>query len=867
MCSGTGQSQIKTDSKTAPPISTTIEQSRQLTQDTALTGTQQVTQTNINQPPAPVLRQPQSLPAGQIIPPVQQQLTGQNVQPLQQRMEQTTDHAAPPLQLEEPPKEEQRDKEQQDDEQQENEQQEDKQQNEQQQEGQRQYASVTWERELRQMGTVEAMKHATGNQINLKKAQEKASETSQNIIKEFNIGKSVTSKSKWRREKAFEKKKKLYDGEEASAWREARNDQAWRNPDFQPQPVELGSMRNVIVQIMNFSSPLITFKDDEAFVESYKKHYIMLEDSGDLETALKGKTQADLDAVVPGFNIEKVREKAERYTGIRDYYRAKMDIISSPFYMVLRKGDTIRMTTIELTEAIDKCGEDRKELKQYLEAALRLKVLEEDGILNDRNKKRGFYACEQCVRWRAQRDNQDWRKSEDAPAVQPRALFANFADSKDLIEKMLNCPTDFMKYTDDIALMDHFEENYAVLDEFCSLKDVLAGKTQEELDKVTKGQKLEAVQKTVLKYIQIRDFYRAKMDIMSSPYFMVMSKRDTADLTIEQLEEQIKNCDLPEKKLYLEASLKLRLLADQDIYHNTKGKGALRVETSGGMSKTHGAYFAVGTLDKGLDKSLDFMKEGTTGKWKNNLSTMTLSTEEEGKIVGVEKRKAKQTTDSIKFMDVGVGAHARGRVVETGAYLSTLNKNGNASVRMDVGEVQASGKIGATLGFNWENGLTAEVGASATASATGARVSGTASYATDTKVGKFGAGIDGNAEFLTAKATGTLKAGRFDMMIGGKKETVSGIAAEVGAEASVFSGTATGHITLFGVKINVKATGNLIGAGVTAGGYLTTGKAGLTLGATLGMGGNLSLDFDATYWTDRIGKYFLGKLKKKMGVE
>ncbi len=829
MCSGTGQTgqtQIKQDSKTAQPILTTTQQTDQTVQDPLFTGAQQIVQPNVSQPLDPNLQQ--TLPPGQIVPLIQQQPVvqpqGQIVPPIQQQ----------PV----------------------------NQQPAQQQTIQQQYASVTWEKELRQMGTVEAMKHASGSQTTLKKAVEKASETSEAIVKEFNLGKSVTGKSKWRREKAFEKKKKLYDGTAASDWRAKRDTQEWRQPDYHPETAELQTMKDVITQIMSFSDPLITFKNDEAFVESYTKHYQMLEDAGKLKAALEGKTQDDLEVVIAGQDIEKVRKKAESYTSIRNYYRAKMDIISSPFYMVLRKGDTIHMTLAGLTEAIEKCGEDRKELKQYLEAALNLKILEEEGILNDHNKKREFYSCEQCVRWRAQRDKQDWRKPEDAPSAgQLQGLFANLADSKDLIEKMLNCSTNFMNYTDDVAFLDHFEENYQLLEEFCGLKDVLSGKTQEELDQVMKDRNLEAIQNEVIKYLNIRNFYRAKMDIMSSPYFMVMSKSDTADLTIEQLKKEIQDCDRPERKLYLEASLKLRLLADHGIYHNTKGKGALRVETSDGMSKTHGAYLAVGTFDRDLDASLSVLEIGGTAKSEERLTTMSLNDQEDSYVTGVEERKSKAAFDTIQLMDIGVGVHARGRVTEAGAYLSTTDKKASGNVRMDVGEVQASGRIGVTLGANLEDILVVDIGAQANASATFARASGNASYETDTKAGTFGGGLSTSGEFLTAKGNAAAKVGRFEMEVDGKTETVNGIAAMAGAEASVLSGTASGHVTLFGVKIGLKATGHLLGVGAKAGGYISAGKMGLTLGATLGMGGNISLDFDASYWTDKLKEIVKKKIK------
>ena len=98
------------------------------------------------------------------------------------------------------------------------------------------------------------------------------------------------------------------------------------------------------------------------------------------------------------------------------------------------------------------------------------------------------------------------------------------------------------------------------------------------------------------------------------------------------------------------------------------------------------------------------------------------------------------------------------------------------------------------------------------------------------------------ADLLYGKAEASGAAGVFtETDDSGNTVTKIGVKGEAGAEAYLAQGTVSGGFELFGLKINLSATGKVGGAGVTAGGEVTTGGVSGSFG--IGLLAGLELGF------------------------
>lgn len=151
------------------------------------------------------------------------------------------------------------------------------------------------------------------------------------------------------------------------------------------------------------------------------------------------------------------------------------------------------------------------------------------------------------------------------------------------------------------------------------------------------------------------------------------------------------------------------------------------------------------------------------------------------------------------------------------------------------------GAIGATLFSNgvFEPSVYANV--SAKANVAEGKVS--SQFGTD----EFNQHVEASGSLLGAKAEAGLQFGKIEDEDGTVKYGVSG---KAGAEAYVAEGSVGGGFTLFGIKFDASVTGKAGGAGVSAGGEVTTsgaeGEVGLGLG--LGLGLKVKVDWSGFKW-------------------
>ena len=103
----------------------------------------------------------------------------------------------------------------------------------------------------------------------------------------------------------------------------------------------------------------------------------------------------------------------------------------------------------------------------------------------------------------------------------------------------------------------------------------------------------------------------------------------------------------------------------------------------------------------------------------------------------------------------------------------------------------------------------------------------------------------GHGKVLSAEASGEASLGKIVSTDASGNQTVSyGVKAEAGAEAYLAQGEISGGFSLFGVKVDLGLGGKAGGAGVKAGGSITTNGVEGSIGAGLGLGADISLKID-----------------------
>ncbi len=220
----------------------------------------------------------------------------------------------------------------------------------------------------------------------------KAEAVAERVVREFNPGKEIGFLSGWRRRRAFKPKKLLHDSETAKKWREekksAPKDQASDQLSFS-DPANLSmAARTALYEMLHEKTDFLGYTDDSVLVAKFPELYGRLKSYERINRDLAdpawsaGNIANTLEAYpfLKGFTVEKIREKADHYASVKAFYEAKMDMISNPFYMLLRKTDTDTMDENALAEKADEFKVTSPELSAYLDAVRRLKQLEEKNI-------------------------------------------------------------------------------------------------------------------------------------------------------------------------------------------------------------------------------------------------------------------------------------------------------------------------------------------------------------------------------------------------------------------------------------------------------------------------------------------------------
>ncbi len=465
-----------------------------------------------------------------------------------------------------------------------------------------------------------------------------------------------------------------------------------------------------------------------------------------------------------------------------------------------------------------------------------LSTWEKTRRLKAQKKKEVLYSGETASAWRSRREAEQDGQGASAPE---EMTVKEYKAAREALKAMVSCSTDFLDYSDDKTFVQNFEQNYSRLQSFAGLKKILeslpeetpetagvyAGLSPAEIiavrlssDFTELGTDFNEANSLVYKYTRIRDFYRAKMDIISSPYYLVLKKEDTDGSGPEELERkaaELRAAGQTGLADYLSATVRLKRLEAQGVKKVAKKTAVFRREYDDGVAQA-----SVSIL-------------GYSAETKNTGSSVS------GKIA------ASAITASASYKD----------------------DFSEGSVSISVLKASLSGSLAAEAGM--KNGkLVLDVGAQAEASVSALEAEAKVDSQFDPHAGEevsdeerkrsliqkgfFGIHGEAKGQALTAKGKATAKVGRITLP---DDTEDTGAAFMLSGEAALLRGFLKGSLTIAGVKIGVTLSGSLGGVGGTVGAYITKGgKVGVSLGASLLAGAKVDLELDFSYWLDRLAE-------------
>ena len=499
------------------------------------------------------------------------------------------------------------------------------------------------------------------------------------------------------------------------------------------------------------------------------------------------------------------------------------------------------------------------------------------GLISKWKRKRAFkdkkkiYDSQAATDWRSQRNGQ-------RPA--PPAVQMDFRDPANLspaarvkIYDMMHEDIDFTGYTDDRIFVNKFDMLYEKLRNYekihNDLKDAAWDAPGAEATlrgyPMLESFTLEKIKARAKECVTNKQFYEAKMDLLTNPFYLILRKSDTHELEGQALDDKIRvlSATSPGLAEYLSIMRRLKALEADGIKRKHADYAALyKTEVADGLDKHTKGHFAVGTVRKSLSftgPKYDMGFYGVKAKDRNS--------EDE------DDRKFKQDTSISHKGNLEAEAGLTFTLVEGSAEKTTEDGRGKASMDFQIGEFKVYGNVSASIfsdsyktkdkdGKESTQDLTSRyVGAEVGASATGAKLKGSASFDSKVKWYKgskykkafekiklFDASISASGEAFKASATASAKAGRFVEKKEKEDVLVEGAAVKAGVSASLLSGKIKGEITLFGVKIGLSATGNIGSVGASVGLKAKGGRIGASLSANLGIGAKLGFYIDASAW-------------------
>lgn len=426
----------------------------------------------------------------------------------------------------------------------------------------------------------------------------------------------------------------------------------------------------------------------------------------------------------------------------------------------------------------------------------------------------------------------------------------------------------FLDYKNDENFLKHYEENVKTLITFQSLRTPLLAMTQEDIDELNKEHNLklpsvEALQDRVATAEFTLDFYRAKMDQMRNPFYVVLKDSDTESLKDEdakQLSEDYKSKGNKELAAYFDAVYRLKKASDLGAKHSEDGKKRFKHIGNSGKNgkKWYGEIFSFKQKFKSIEKdikSIPGVKSGADSKIMSKEAEKEVEkaqyngfmTKELGTTFADYSAKAKIAKASIKKKK---GIFSFGANASVGA----LAVKGNCGAGLSMGHNKKKNK------FAIEGGV--HIGADASATAVQGRVKVGLDF------GKVQSELKLQGKALTASANATAMAGYYTYKDkDGVEKQGFQVGYSAGAQAALAEATGKFSISFLGIKIALGGSLQAGAAGASSSAMVSSGKAEVSLGAALGLGFKLSIGVDwsgaVQYWQDRAKKKKLKKAQKE----
>ena len=481
---------------------------------------------------------------------------------------------------------------------------------------------------------------------------------------------------------------------------------------------------------------------------------------------------------------------------------------------------------------------------------------------HDYKRKKKIYSSTVVDDWRLRKSGAPVATAPHRSVADPTKLKPE--TRKDLYD-MMQDNTDYLGYIDDEALLAHFSTMYEKLEQYKKIGEDLAQPEWDDPGVPAILKRCKALENYTVKdfrdkaesMAKFRQFYEAKMDLFTNPFYIILKKKDTAKMKTDDIEKMRDSFaqDKPELSSYLDIILRLRKLEKDETKRTHKHEAsAIRTDFHDGLDKSVKAHMSA------FNAKADWSFAGS--KYGLKVDETIIEDATKSKNTGALQGEANLTLN----------------LMEGKVDLTTKSGQGKSSAEFVVGEVKAYGKASASL-FNSKmlanrsnddpedekvEGADGYVGLELGAKASALRGKVSGSYFTKKKwenIKLFGFSASASAEAFTASAYGTAKAGVFTEKDDEKTE-VEGVSFMAGASASLLSGRASADITFMGVKFSLSTSGNLGSVGTSVGYVLGKGKVGLSLGAALGVGFGVDFGIDASevlefarlkakkYWND-----------------
>ena len=457
---------------------------------------------------------------------------------------------------------------------------------------------------------------------------------------------------------------------------------------------------------------------------------------------------------------------------------------------------------------------------------------------------------------------ENWRKKKQASsAAAPGGAQGNvknnaYEDPNNLspearkkLSDMMHDNIDYMGYIDDDFFLVNFKGAFAKLEAYARIAEGLANRKWNGAEAQTvlgtvqglKAYKVEDLKEKADSLKTIKEFYEAKMDVLSNPFYLTLKKSDTRKLKEEELldRSQRLKADKPQLAAYLDAMHRLRKLKNSGTFRKHKHEASLW------RSDYQDRY------DKNLKAHMSFMNVKADVSFGGSKYGLTI---DEDIIEDHEKNKH---TGGLS-VEVNASANLYEQTFDASSENGLWKANGEVTVM----EVKGYVKAGCSI-FNSEmvanreagdktgdpvNGVDGYFGIEAGVKGSFARGKLGGSFVTKQKwdnIKLFGASVSASGDILSANANAGAKFGKYTENDDNKTE-VTGASVMAGVSASALSGTVNGEITIMGVKIGLSATGKLGSVGASVGAAVNAGRIGLSFGGALGAGADFGFYVDAS---------------------